>query len=165
MKKTLLVVALATTATYSAWNWMRSDGPAASSTAAQTDDRLALDRIWIDHVPRNDRDTFQIFAAITQEPFGLFQAASQWKGAYELFRYEAHGNEMRLVYPQTGDREKVKVSARACTEKGFDYCLELSGASRGVKRYYSLEGWVIDGARTAADIERRAAELVEQRAR
>lgn len=161
MKKTLLVLALATTATYSAWRVTRgSDAPAAAH-----DDRLALDRIWIDHIPRNDRDTFQVFAAITQEPFGIFQATSQWKGAFELFRYEAHGGEMRVVYPQTGEREKIKVNARACNEKGFDYCLELSGASRGVKRYYSLEGWVIDGARTAADIERRAAELVERTAR
>ena len=161
MKKTLLVLALATTATYATWRVMRSDAP----PAAALDDRLALDRIWIDHVPRNDRDTFHVFAAVTQEPFGIFQATSQWKGAYELFRYEAHGNEMRVVYPQTGEREKLVVKARACNEKGFDYCLDIAGASRGAKRYYSLEGWVIDGARTPADIERRASELVEQAAR
>ena len=28
-------------------------------------DVAVFDRIWIDHVPRNDRDTVQVFAAIT----------------------------------------------------------------------------------------------------
>ena len=113
---------------------------------AQTMDKgIVLDRIWIDHIPKNDRDVFNIFVAITEEPFGIFQATSQWKGSFELFRYEATDSEIRLVYGQTGEKEKVKVKAAKCNERGFDFCLQLDGASRGVKKYYSMEDWVIDG--------------------
>jgi len=131
---------------------------------ARDDRPLLLDRIWIDHLPRNERDTVEVFVALTQEPYGIFQAVAQWKGAYEVFRFEAHGNKLRLVYPHTGEREKVKAHARKCDERGMDYCLDLEGASRGVKKYYSLEGWVIDGltsgAIDAAELERRARQLV-----
>ena len=27
----------------------------------------------------------------------------------------------------------------------MDYCLELTGTNRGVKKYYSRKGWEIDG--------------------
>ena len=53
------------------------------------------DRVWIDHMPRGERDTINVFAVLTRQPVGVFQAASAWKGAYEAFRYEKHGNEIR----------------------------------------------------------------------
>ena len=108
------------------------------------DAELVTNRLWVDHIPRNDRDMAQVFAAITEEPLGVFQAASQWKRQAELFRYEAHGEEFRLVFPQNGDREKVVMKASRCNEAGMDYCLEVRGASRGVKQYYSRKGWEID---------------------
>ena len=89
------------------------------------------------------------FLAVTF--FGIFQATSQWKGQYELFQYEMSGDEMRLVYGQDGSKDKVKARARKCDEKGMDFCLELSGASRGVKKYYSMEDWVIDGRMDTLD--------------
>ena len=95
----------------------------------------------------------RVFAAISEHSVGVFQATSQWRGAYEAFRYEASGGEMRLVFPQSGDRETVRVKARRCNEQGMDFCLELDGASRGAKRYYSREGWEINGSNVDA-IER-----------
>jgi len=157
MKKTLLVVALAATAAYAGWQWTQDARP-----VVRDESQLVLDRIWIDHLPRSERDTVQSFIALTEEPVGIFSAVAQWKGAYEIFRFEAHGNEMRLVYPHTGEREKIKTRARKCDEHGMDYCLEIKGASRGVKKYYSLEGWVIDGAADAAELERRTRQLVER---
>jgi hypothetical protein len=110
------------------------------------DNKVVLDRIWIDHVPRNERDMINIFVAITEQPFGIFDTNSQWKGSFELFQYEAHGDEMRVVYGQTGEKETIKARAAKCDDNGFDYCLQLGGASRGVKKYYSMEDWVIDGS-------------------
>ncbi|HET7505472.1 MAG TPA: hypothetical protein VFK02_30840 [Kofleriaceae bacterium] len=129
------------------------------------DGRLVADRIWIDHVPRSDRDTFQAFAAVSAQAVGAFQAASAWRGSYELFRFEASGGELRLVYPQTGEREAVRAKARRCNEHGLDFCLELEGASRGVKRYYSKEGWEIRGvgdgdARAAMEAVQRRVEAI-----
>jgi hypothetical protein len=105
---------------------------------------LVQDRAWLDHMPKNDRDTVNVFAVLTQQPVGVFQSASFWKGNYEAFRYEQKGNELRLVFPQTGDKESITVSAYECSDHGFDYCLDVKGGSHGVKRYYSREEWVID---------------------
>ena len=157
MKK-LLVLALIGTVGYGAYRVVGSSEPAATK---DDDKALVLDRIWIDHLPKNDRDTIQVFAAISEEPFGVFQAASTWKGAYELFRYEAHGSELRIVYPQTNERETVKHKARRCSDNGMDYCLELDGGSRGTKRYYSRKGWEIDGAKSTADIHERTDALIQ----
>jgi hypothetical protein len=41
----------------------------------------------------------------------------------------------------------------------MDFCLELDGASRGVKRYYSREGWEIRGPRDLDAIEREVASV------
>lgn len=115
-----------------------------SSEEVVSDDSLIVNRIWIDHIPRDDRDTIQVFVAITEQPFGIFQAASQWKGNYELFRYERNGGELRVVYGQSGERETIKAKATACGERDWDFCLELKGG-RGAKRYYSMKGWEIEG--------------------
>jgi hypothetical protein len=139
MKRALVFVAALSTA-YAAYRWQADDAPA---RARADDDQILLDRLWVDHLPRSDRDTFHVFAALTEQPVGIFQATSQWQGAYEIFRYEAHGDELRMFFPQTGEAEKVRATARRCDEGGMDFCLELSGSKRGAKRYYSLEGWEI----------------------
>ena len=80
----------------------------------------------------------------TEEGIGVFQNTSRWKGAYEGFRFEARGEEVRAVYPQSGDKEKFSARARKCNERGMDFCLDVSGTSRGTKRYYSREGWELN---------------------
>ena len=139
MKKLLVLAVLASTAGYGVYRWQRADAPA----AVKHDAKLVKDRLWIDHIPRNDRDTIQVFAALTEDPVGVFQAASMWKGQYELFRYESNGDDFRIIYPQDGKRETVKLVASECNQNGMDYCLEVKGSTRGAKRYYSMEGWEI----------------------
>ena len=97
----------------------------------------------------------QVANGISEDPFGVFQAASAWKGQYEAFRYEGHGNELRVVYPQSNERETVKHKARACSDNQMDFCLELDGGTRGVKRYYSRKGWEIEGVKSGAELADR----------
>lgn len=148
MKKPLLLVVVVLVAAASVWSWKRGGGSneAANGAAGEAIHRLVANRIWIDHVPKSDRDTINVFVAVSEHAVGAFQATSQWRGSFEAFRYEANGGELRLLYPQTGDREAVRAKAKRCTEQGMDFCLELEGASRGVKKYYSREGWEIRGA-------------------
>lgn len=160
MKKQLLALVLLGTVSYGGYRWLASDDTPAQ-TAVKDGEQLVLDRIWISHIPKNERDTINVFAAISEEPFGVFQAASQWKGAYELFHYEARGNELKVVFPQNNDRETVKHTAKRCSENGMDFCLELSGGSRGVKRYYSRKGWEIDHVDSAKQLAERAEALVQ----
>jgi hypothetical protein len=151
MKKAIVVLGLMAASGWGAWRWWGSS----SSTEAKPDASLTLDRIWIDHIPRNDRDMVQMFAAITEQPFGGFNATSQWKGSFELFRHETHGDQLRVVFPQTGERQTIRAKATRCNVNGMDFCLELSGTSRGVKKYFSRKGWEIEGVRSADDLRGR----------
>ena len=111
--------------------------------SAALDPSVALDRIWIDQMPTTPRDSENLFVAASNESIGVFQSGSQLKGRYEFFSHETRGDELRVIYPQTGEREKISVRTWRCKERGMDYCLELSGASRGVKRYGSKVGMEI----------------------
>lgn len=142
MRKPWMIVVVAVLA-FAAWRWSRSPG---SSGVDATDDggvRVAQ-RVWIDHVPTNDRDAISVFVLIDDEHVGVFQKASAWRGAFEIFRWTARGGDIQVLYPQTGDKEVVRAKARRCDARGMDFCLELSGNSRGVQRYYSKKGWEID---------------------
>ena len=144
MRKLLLLAAVSAVG-YGAWNW--------HSSSARPNEVLR-DRIWIDHLPRNERDPIQTFVILKENPVGVFNNASMWRGSYELYRYEMQGRQIRMEFPQTGDRETVKAEASTCREGGMDFCLTLEGSSRGTKRYYSREGWEIrslDEARAKLD--------------
>jgi len=141
MKKLVLGVVALGALGYGVVHWRA----AAPSRPAHTE--LVENRVWIDHMPRTERDTIQVFLTLGDDSMGVFQQSSVWKGSYELFQYEAHGSELRAVFPQTGERETMKAKATECSQNGFDYCLELSGGSRGAKRYYSMEGWELDSMR------------------
>jgi hypothetical protein len=158
MKKALLGIVIAATAGYAAWN-LRGGGDD-ESAVIETDEATLVNRIWIDHIPKNDRDVFHIFVAITDDPLGIFQSTSQWKGEFELFRHETSGSEMRIHYPQTNARDKVTANAGRCNEKDWDYCLELKGASRGVKKYYSMKGWEIEGTPSVDEVNAKVKALV-----
>ena len=134
MKKLVLVALLAAIGGVAVYKWR------SAPKAEATDTKLVTDRIWIDHMPRNDKDVIQIFAAISDQSVGVFQSGSQWTGQFELF-----GDDMRIVYPQTNAREKASVKAKKCSENRMDFCLEIDGATRGVKKYYSREGWELGG--------------------
>ncbi len=150
MKKLILLVVLGSVVTASIWSSRRTAAPA---------EAVLADRIWIDHVPRGEKDTINVFAVISEHAVGVFQATSQWRGRFEAFRYEANGGELRLLYPQTGEREAVRTKARRCKEQQMDFCLEIDGASRGVKKYYSREGWEIGQARDLEAVKQRVEAL------
>jgi len=155
MKKLLLLLLLILGA-YLLWRWWRGD-----SAEAARGQELFYDRIWVDHLPKNDTDTFQIMVAVTEQPMGVFQQTSRWKGQFELFRYTARGDgQVELVYPQTGTREKVRYRAWKCSEQSFDFCMQIDGASRGIKKYYSLEGMEI-GTHTLTEAQSRAQRLLK----
>jgi hypothetical protein len=154
MKKALLATAALAGVGFGVYRWRDEPAP-----APKQDDDLVTDRLWIDHLPRGERDVIQIFAAITEEPIGIFQATSRWKGEFEMFRYESHGSEFRIFFPQTGHADKVRAKATECNRNGMDYCLELEGSSHGVKRYYSREGWEIGNAE---DVRKIVAKLAAE---
>jgi hypothetical protein len=146
MKKILFLLLLIFVA-YLAWRWWRGD----HGGVADRGEKIMYDRLWVDHLPTAQTDAFDIFAAVTEQPVGVFDHRSTWKGEWEIFRYEPRGDgQLEVVYPQS--RQKARISYRAwkCNEKKeFDFCLEVTGG-KGAKKYYSQRGWEIgslDGAR------------------
>jgi hypothetical protein len=150
MKKLLILIVLVIVA-YLAWRWWRgSDG--ATADRGQT---LIYDRVWLDHIPKSQTETFQLFVAITEQPIGVFQKAAQWKGEYELFRHEGRGDgQLELLFPQSRDKQRVSYRAWKCNEAKFDFCLELSGG-KGVRKYYSQRGWEVNSVAAAQKLEAR----------
>jgi hypothetical protein len=140
VKKSLLIVGLVAVGVLALVMWR------VGSNGVVLDPGLVFDRIWIDRLPSKPTDTGNGFAAITRQPLGIFQASSQYKGSYEIFTYKPNGDALQVVYPQTNEKEKVKVRAWKCKERDMDYCLEVSGSTRGVTRYRSRRGWEIDRA-------------------
>ena len=157
MKKALLGMVAIAGVSYGAYRWRSEPAPAAKHR-----DDLVTDRLWIDHMPRGERDMFNILALLDDDAVGVFQKMSAWVGEYEGFRFEANEGELRVVYPQSGKRETVRVRARTCNENGMDFCLEISGASRGVKKYYSREGWEIGAAHDLETVKQRVEALRTQ---
>lgn len=162
MKKALLATVVLATMGYGGYRLLFKSGGDAQQQESIDDSKLALDRIWIDHIPRSERDTIQVFAAVSEEEFGVFQATSAWKGAFELFRFDFRGDTINAVFPQDGDKEQIKVKARRCSESQMDFCMEVTGSKRGVKKYYSREGWEIDNVHSQAALERRGEQIVDE---
>jgi hypothetical protein len=149
--RTWLVTGALVGATAFAWHVHGKSADTARITDGGDLDSLLTDRPWIDHLPRGERDAFNVFIVISQQPVGVFQKATAWQGAYEVFTYEAQGRrKLTVAFPHTGDHDDVRAEVTECHEHGMDYCLELSGASRGVKRYYSRADW---GAHSLRDAE------------
>ena len=119
-----------------------------------SDQKLLVGRIWIDHLPQRDTEHFEVFVAVEEGSVGVFQRASAYEGAFEVFKHEPRGDgKIQLLFPQSKKKYDVKYDAKACREKGFDFCLTLDGAPRGVSKYFSKNGWEIDG-RDSAELER-----------
>jgi hypothetical protein len=148
MKKLLVLAAISATG-YGVYHWHGH-----SQTEPERDNELVRDRIWIDHLPRNEREPIETLVILKKQAGGVFNTASRWQGKYEMFRYEMQGGQIRMDFPQTGERDRVRVWATKCNERGMDYCLKLQGNSRGVEQYYSREGWDVrslDEARAKID--------------
>lgn len=152
MKKLIWVLILILVA-YLAWRWWRGGSDA---NVADRGQQFFYDRLWVDHLPSTETDTFNIFAAVTEQPVGVFDRRSVWKGEWELFRYEGRGDgQIELLYPQSKSKARMSYRAWKCTEKkDFDFCLEVSGG-KGPKKYYSQRGWEIGSVDGARAIENR----------
>jgi hypothetical protein len=140
MKKVLVFILLLLVVGIYLWHWWRTHD------AEGRGEELFYDRVWLDHVPTSDTDTVRAFAAIREEPLGIWNEQSAWKGSFELFRYEPRGDgKLVMLFPQSKERRDVAYRAWKCRENKFDFCLEVSGAGRGVARYFSQKGWEIGG--------------------
>jgi hypothetical protein len=111
------------------------------------DPSLLFRQFWMDHEPRDDKERFSILFVNAEHPFGHFGARTVWTANLEFFHYHVIPKEPGVIdflFGTTRERQRVRYTARACSERGFDFCLEINGSNRGVHRYYSKKEWRID---------------------
>jgi len=123
--------------------------PGTAQDGGAHDAKLLKDRVWLERLPKHDKDRIEVFVALSAKkggrrgPVGAFEKISMWEGHFQSFRYESEGQTMRVVFPQTGVTETLTVKATRCKEADMDFCLDVSGNGLGAHRYYSRKGMEI----------------------
>ena len=107
-------------------------------------DTLAI-RIWIDHIPANERDKINVFLLLDDPTIGVFSKSSAYEGDWSSFEWSLDkGLVLTMLQAGTKHRVHPKVASGAVCAP-FDHCLKLKGAPLGAKKYGSMEDWVLDG--------------------
>ncbi|HEY1552313.1 MAG TPA: hypothetical protein VGG28_31015 [Kofleriaceae bacterium] len=154
MKKLIVVAAIAAVAVVG-WKVRSHKAEQTQVTVGDVQDgrNILVDQLWVDHLPRNERDPINVFVMLDEEKLGVMQNLTRYKGAYEMFEY---GQGKGFRWPQTGDVDKPSIRIHSCKDDGFDYCMDISGVSRGVKHYVTKKDWKV---RSLADEQALAAKL------
>jgi len=130
----------------------RSDAP----TPERTPDEL-VNRIWIDALPTNPKQKVHVFLMVDEPQLGQFLHTSAFEGDFSLFEWHDRDNgriDMTLLQSEKKHRVSAAVSSKGC--EPFDFCLELKGAPRGAKKYYSMQDWVVEPGRSLDSADVRA---------
>lgn len=142
MKKLVLAVTLIMMLGGLGWRARHRDAP---------DPALLFHQFWIDHEPRDEHEKFSILFVNAEHPFGHFGVRTTWTAQLEFFHYHVIPKEPGVIdflFGTTRERQRVRYTASRCSERGFDFCLDIDGTSRGVKRYYSKKEWRIEKGET-----------------
>lgn len=149
MRKILMATAVVAFGSYLALRSSSEPVRDAAHDGGAHDAKLLQDRVWLERLPKHDKDRVEVFVALSakkggrQGPVGAFEKISMWEGHFQAFRYESDGPTMRVIFPQTGATETLTVKATRCKEADMDFCLDISGNGRGAHRYYSRRGMEI----------------------
>jgi hypothetical protein len=100
---------------------------------------LLIDRNWLDRMPETERDRLHVYRFVPNMGGGVFQDRTLYKGMFELFNFEATGDEIRFNLPET----KTKVTSAYKIEEvsgpePFDLRLTIFDDPRGAKTYYGI---------------------------
>lgn len=109
------------------------------------DTALLANRVWIDHMPRSQRDmtTQAIFVDKDGQKIGIVRRASTWRHIGEMFRWDARSSGgLTITFPQIDKSVPLNARAWACKDapKGFDLCMEVSLLGKKA-RLYSNKKW------------------------
>ncbi len=90
-------------------------------------------------MPETERDHLFVYRFVPNMGGGVFQDRTLYKGMFELFNFEATGDEIRFNLPET----KTKVTSGYTIEKvdgpePFDLKLTIPDDPRGPKIYFGM---------------------------
>jgi hypothetical protein len=158
----LIALALVGACSFGAWKL----GSALLSDEAQGTEH-AVNQLWIDHMPRDDRDmiTHLVILDHPQGKFGALGRSSQWRHMVEIFRWRLSGNKLSLAFPQDRARADVQIETWECAGEApapFELCMKMTNKQGRSWVFYSREEWEInprDAAESLADIVEEQPEL------
>ncbi|HUJ60917.1 MAG TPA: hypothetical protein VLX92_20580 [Kofleriaceae bacterium] len=116
---------------------------ACSANKASVDDagarKLLLDRNWIDHMPKTERDRLHVYRFVPTMGGGVFQDRTLYKGTFELFRFTTRGDEIEFDLPETGQDVVSKFRIEPVDGPApFDLKLTIEADPRGPSVYYGI---------------------------
>ena len=121
--------------------------------------RLLIDRNWLDRMPQSESERLHVYRFVPTMGGGVFQDRTLYKGTFELFQFEATGDQIRFVLPETD--QKVTSSYRIDEVAGpepFDLRLTVGDDPRGPHVYYGIRA---ETDQTGAQLDARLAKLPE----
>jgi hypothetical protein len=105
------------------------------------------DRLWIDHMPKHDRDLLRLLIAMTNNEddgnLGILRFGSRWHAQVDGFRFEKNGHDLAVEFPQNSWRAIWHTKVTRCSVGEFTLCLEIT-APRGTFHYFSRDEWKIE---------------------
>lgn len=114
------------------------------------------DRLWVDHMPKHDRDLLRVIVALTHDHddqnVGFVQFGSRWHGQFDRFRFDRNGDDLAVEFPQNSWKATWHTKVSRCSVGDFTLCLEVT-APRGTFHYFSRDEWVIGSEDAGQAIE------------
>jgi len=122
----------------------------------------AVNQLWIDHVPRDDRDMFSHMVLIDHRrgKVGVLGRSSQWRHMIDLFRWQLDKDTLRVFFPQERAKGQVKLRTWDCEGEApapFELCMELQSKTGDSILLYSRKDWEVK----PQDVEDSIAEIAE----
>jgi hypothetical protein len=141
----LIAIALAGACSFGVWK--AADALFFSDEAQGTEH--AVNQLWIDHVPADERDMITHFVLIDHREgqFGVVGSSSRWRFGGEVFRWQLKGVDLHMYFPQERTRGAVQVETWACEGEApapFQLCMKLTNKNGRSMTLYSREEWEID---------------------
>ncbi len=115
--------------------------PATHALPPEQAKQILINRNWIDRLPQKVTDKLKVYRFVPSMGGGVFQDRTIFFGTFELFAFEATGEQIRFNMLHTGDKRTSRYTIEELREKGpegVDLRLTISDDPRGPKSYY---GW------------------------
>lgn len=111
--------------------------------------KRAVNQLWIDHVPKDDRDMITHFVLIDHREgkFGAIGHSSQWRHMIDVFKWQLDGSTLGLYFPQDQARGEVTIATWECAGEApapFDLCMKMTNKQGRSWTLYSRDEWQID---------------------
>jgi hypothetical protein len=109
--------------------------------------RNLTNQVWLERLPRNERDMVWATVLLEQDDhqLGIIARGSSWRVNSDTFLWKLNKDSLRTRFPQDNKRYTVRVRTWECAGEApepFELCLEIKRGDQTL-RFYSLKDWVV----------------------